>query len=119
MLSSVTTSNNSIPSISNSSVSCWPALEPALNQLFPSPSVSPATGSGLGSEDYLKLYTVVFDHCVGLNEGKKAGKAGGGAAANGLNISGEELYMTLVKYLETRFQQWSQYLMVYYIIINC
>ena len=113
MLSSVNISNNSNSSISNSSVSCWPVLEPALNQLFPPTSpIDPqfTLPSSLGTEDYLKLYTVVFDHCVGSGEVKKAGKSS--AATAGLNISGEELYMTLVKYLETRFQQWSQFLMV-------
>lgn len=94
-------------SISNSSVSCWPVLEPALNQLFPI-AANDIAATPLNSEDYLKLYTVVFEHCVGSAEVKKAGK---GAAA-GLNICGEELYFTLVKYLETRFLQWSQFLQV-------
>lgn len=107
MLSSMNTSTT-ISSISNSSVTCWPVLESALNQLFPSPTTP--IQSTLGSEDYLKLYTVVFDYCVGAVEARKSGKSS--ATVAGLNISGEELYMTLVKYLETRFQQWSQYLMV-------
>jgi hypothetical protein len=106
MLSSTNTSSSSI--INYSSVSCWPVLEPALNQLFP-PSTDLTAPSTLGSDEYLKLYTVVFEHCVGSAEGKKAGVK---TAAVGLNISGEELYMTLVKYLETRLNQWSQYLMV-------
>lgn len=116
MSSFVKNSNNSNSSVSNSSVSCWPLLEPALNQLFPPPTFLGdqfALSSSLGSEDYLKLYTVVFDHCVGSAEVKRAGKSSVSTGAVGLNISGEELYMTLVKYLETRFQQWSQLLMVY------
>lgn len=105
-------------SITNSSVSCWPALEPALNKLFPSPAIIAIATTNtpphfdLGSEDYLKLYTVVFDHCVGLAEGRREGKSASAALPAGLNISGEELYLTLVKYLETRFEQWSIYLIV-------
>jgi hypothetical protein len=107
-------------SITNSSVSCWPALEPALNKLFPSPAIIAIATTNtpphvdLGSEDYLKLYTVVFDHCVGvgLAEGRGEGKSASAALPAGLNISGEELYLTLVKYLETRFEQWSIYLIV-------
>lgn len=101
-------------SISNSSVSCWPVLEPSLNQLFPQPSDF-STPSNLTSDDYLKLYTVVFDHCVGSSEGKKGKTA---TAAAGLNISGEELYLTLIKYIETRFQQWSHHLMVSNLLVK-
>ena len=89
--------------VSNSSVPCWPTLEPALNQLFPVADQL-AIQSTLSSDDYLKLYTVVFEHCVGPVEGRKAGKSSVGA---GLNISGEELYLTLVQYLQVRLTQWS------------
>lgn len=96
-------STNSAPftiSLSSSSVSCWPALEPSLNRLFSLPDSTPPLPA-LGSDDYLKLYTLVFDYCVGAGDNNKKGRV------LGLNVSGEELYMTIVKYLETRFNQWS------------
>ena len=112
MLTSTTTnsannSGNSNLLISSSSVSCWPALEPSLNRLLP-PAVTstllPSEGPPLDSEDYLKLYTLVFEYCVGAGESRK----GSGGRVAGLNVSGDELYRTLIKYLEIRFNQWSQ-----------
>lgn len=102
------TVNTSTTTVSNSSVPCWPLLEPALNQLFPQnlPSSSTAT-SALSSDDYLKMYTIVFEHCVGPVEGRKASTVGAG-----LNVSGEELYFTLVKYLQVRLSQWAHHLEV-------
>ena len=96
----VNSNSSSPPSILiTSSVSCWPALEPSLNLLLP-PHPHPSTP--LSSDDYLKLYTVVFEYCVGASEGEKKGNK-----VAGLNVSGEELYRTLVKYLEIKFSQWA------------
>lgn len=99
----------------NSSVSCWSVLEPALDQLFPLPA-GLSTRSTLNSDDFLRLYTVVFEHCVGSIEGVKTG--GSEKAAAGFNISGEELYMRLVNYLSIKLTKWSNHLVIYNIIFE-
>lgn len=105
-------SNNS-NILSSTSVSCWPALEPSLNRLFPSipPSDSTQALPALDSDDYLKLYTLVFEYCVGVGAGEDGSNKKGGRVV-GLNVSGEELYRTIVKYLFIRFTQWSHSLKV-------
>lgn len=67
-----TSSSNSKSSYNSSSnlIPCWPALEAALERLLPL-NYETETTEVLVSEDYLKLYTLVFDYCVGnssLNE---------------------------------------------------
>lgn len=103
MLSNSSINSSTAISSFHSSIPAWSQIEPALNQLFPSPGDLDKPTS-LTSDDFLKLYTVVFEHCVGSTDGKKS------SASSKLNLSGEELYMTLVKYLETKFTSWSQFL---------
>lgn len=93
----------------NSSIPAWPVLEPALDRLFPLPATTELAATlppPLSSEDYLKLYTCVFEHCVGAVK-----KPASGSSVSGL-ICGEDLYGTLVKYLENRLIQWSTISMV-------
>lgn len=111
MLSSNNLTNLSSDSTDKSLIPCWSVLESALNQLFPSPE-NLGVPSQLCSDDYLKLYTLVFEHCVGSVDSKKTTTSGSGKVMDGLNFSGEELYMTLVKYLEIRFDSWSNFISV-------
>lgn len=110
MLSNTTTTPSSNLVMQNSSVASWPVLEPALDKLFPIPSKITERSCTLNSEDFLKLYTLVFEHCVGTsssttNSGKRQNTAAG-------LICGEDLYVTLVKYLENRLIQWSSITLV-------
>lgn len=96
-----------------STIPCWPQIELALNQLFPtfdnnhntSPLPMPPTTT-ISSDDFLKLYTLVFEHCVGPVDSKKSNSST--TIMAGLNASAEELYFTLVKYIEIKFKTWSQ-----------
>lgn len=98
--------NNQNLLISSTPISCWPALEPSLNRLLTLDIIpSDPAGPSLSSEDYLKLYTLVFEYCVGASDVKKGSASG---RVMGLNVSGEELYRTIGKFLEITFNQWAQ-----------
>ena len=93
-------------------IPCWSTLETALNQLFPSPAEM-TNQTTLTSDDFLKLYTLVFEHCVGaVFDGKKAaaGSTGSGGQKNTHSAGGEEVYAVLVEYLENRFNSWGQFI---------
>ena len=99
------------PSIENPAVPCWPVLESALSQLLPPPN-GLTTATSLTSDHFLKFYTLVFEHCVVAVEVKKGTTTTAHGGTSGLNICGEELYLTLKTFLQFRFNQWSQYIQV-------
>lgn len=123
MLSDTSSINSLNPTtITSTSVPCWPQIELALNQLLPSPqdlfshvnNPNQTGPSTLSSDNFLKLYTLVFEHCVGPVENKKSNS---NSVLAGLNASAEELYMTLVKYIEIKFTSWSQHLVNKYKVL--
>lgn len=101
------TNDNDINMVSlSTSVDCWPTIELALNQLFSLPT-EVSNLITLTSEDYLKLYTLVFDYCVGGTGGKNNVKENGAGL-----ICGKDMYEAVFHYISHKITKWAEFIKV-------
>lgn len=94
----------------STNIDCWPAIEPALNQLLPLPAEL-SNPIGLNNEDYLKLYTLVFEHCVGTGGDRNNGKGG----TEGL-ICGKDMYEAISQFISHKLVIWCESIKVLILI---
>ena len=93
-------------SLSTTGVDCWPTIESALNQLFSLPT-EVSNSITLTSEDYLKLYTLVCEYCVGAR-GKNNVKENNGAGL----ICGKDMYEAVFHYISHKISKWAEIIKV-------